>query len=161
LVLELDSKQKDNEAMVQLLLSQLLIRIGRLAGEAEASQKPQADIYINQATSYIHHHYDCEIQVKDIASAVNLHPGYLQRIFKASMGCTLVEYLTRLRIEKAKMLLTQTDIPVIEISQNVGFNNRQHFSSIFKKITSQSPGQYRKSVHVMSKHQYRLPLTDK
>ena len=59
------------------------------------------------------------------------------------MGVTPNEYLTRLRMEKAEMLLARTDIPIIEISGYVGINSRQYFSFLFKKHTNATPSQYR------------------
>ncbi|HEY0826880.1 MAG TPA: AraC family transcriptional regulator [Bacilli bacterium] len=146
LVLELDEKGMENGLMVHLLLSQLLIRIARLAIEAKESEQQQADFYVKKAIAFIHHNYDRDIQVKDIASVVNLHPGYLHRIFKANTNSTVVEYLTALRVDKARMLLAQTDIPVIEISEYVGINSRQYFSAIFKKYTGKSPVEFRKTI---------------
>ena len=101
---------------------------------------------MKQSVEYIHHHYDCDIQVKEIAAAVSLHPGYLHRIFKAGMGCTMMDYLMRLRMEKARMLLEQTDIPVIDICSYVGVNSRQYFSTLFKRYTGVTPKAYRQSV---------------
>ena len=105
---------------------------------------------MRQATEYIHQHYDCDIQAKDIAAVVNLHPVYLQRIFKSNMNQTLTEYMAELRIEKAKMLLARTDVPIIEIADYVGFNSRQYFSALFKKHTGYSPAAYRKSVETFT-----------
>lgn len=146
LVLELDNSTGGDGLMVQLQLSQLLIRIGRLAEEVIHSVPYSADQYVKQSVEYIHHHYDCDIQVKEIAAAVSLHPGYLHRIFKAGMGCTMMDYLMRLRMEKARMLLEQTDIPVIDICSYVGVNSRQYFSTLFKRYTGVTPKAYRQSV---------------
>lgn len=150
LVMELDAKGKVKSSspsiMIHLLLSQLLIRIAQLAVEEEKNGALQADFYVRQATAYMHQHYDFGIQVKDIAAAVNLHPGYLHRIFKANMACTVMDYLTRLRVDKARMLLARTDIPLLEITEYIGMNSRQYFSSVFKKHTGMTPVQYRKSV---------------
>jgi AraC-like DNA-binding protein len=146
LVFELDKGSVDNEWMVQLQLAQLLIRVAELADEREDSSSQQNDLYVKNAMDYIHHHYDYPIQVKDIAASVNLHPGYFHRIFKSNTGQTIVEYLTALRVGKAKMLLAYTDIPVIEISDSIGINSREYFSAIFKKYTGQTPIAYRKSI---------------
>jgi AraC family transcriptional regulator, melibiose operon regulatory protein len=146
LVFELDKGSPDNEWMVQLQLAQLIIRVAELAAELEDSSSQQIDLYVKNALDYIHHHYDYPIQVKDIANSVNLHPGYFQRIFKSNTGQTVVEYLTSLRVEKAKMLLAHTDIPVIEISDSIGINSREYFSAIFKKYTGLTPVSYRKSI---------------
>jgi AraC-like DNA-binding protein len=146
LVFELDKGSLDNEWMIQLLLAQLLIRVADLAVEREDPESHQIDLYVKDAIAYIHHHYDYPIQVKDIAASVNLHPGYFHRIFKSNTGKTVVEYLTSLRIEKAKMLLAHTDIPVIDISDSIGINSREYFSAIFRKHTGVTPVAYRKSI---------------
>jgi AraC-like DNA-binding protein/mannose-6-phosphate isomerase-like protein (cupin superfamily) len=146
LVFELDKGSLSNEWMVQLQLAQLLIRVAGLAAELEDPSYQHFDLYVKNAMDYIHHHYDYPIQVKDIAASINLHPGYFHRIFKSNTGQTVVEYLTSLRVEKAKMLLGHTDIPVAEISDSIGINSREYFSAIFKKQTGQTPGAYRKSI---------------
>ncbi|WP_426448860.1 AraC family transcriptional regulator [Paenibacillus sp. S-38] len=145
LVLEL-SDQSRGGFMVQLLLSQLLLRVARLAAEAEERQANPGDLYVKKVISYLHHHYDCDLRVKELAEAVNLHPSYLHRIFRMHTGSSIVEYLTALRIEKAKMLLAKTDIPVIEIPGYIGMNSRQYFSAVFKKQTGLTPLQYRLGV---------------
>ncbi|QGQ95374.1 AraC family transcriptional regulator [Paenibacillus psychroresistens] len=150
LVFELDKGSLNNEWMVQLQLAQLLIRMAGLAAELEDPSYQQIDLYVKNSMDYIHHHYDYPIQVKDIAASVNLHPGYFHRIFKSNTGQTVVEYLTSLRVEKAKMLLAHTDIPVAEISDSIGINSREYFSAIFKKYTGHTPGGYRKSIEKMS-----------
>lgn len=145
LVLELDEQRTDSGMMVIMLLSQLLIRIGRLSACTWLSGQQEADGYIKQALEYLQHHYDCDIQVKDVAAAVRLHPGYLHRVFKANTGLSVLEYLTSLHVDKAKMLLAQTEIPVDEIPDYIGVNSRSYFTVIFKKNTGDTPAKYRKS----------------
>ncbi|MBO1510280.1 AraC family transcriptional regulator [Metabacillus bambusae] len=148
LVLEMDKKGSENEMLVQILLAQLLIQIARMVVEEKEKdcEFHQANIYVKKAIEFLHQNYDCDIQIKDVGKAVNLHPGYLHRIFKNQMDCSIMEYLTSHRMEKAKMLLTDTDIPIIEISHYVGINSRQYFSLLFKKYTNKTPLEFRKSV---------------
>jgi AraC-like DNA-binding protein len=149
LVLELDEKDIENDLMIHLLLSQLLIRIATLIIDTRDRVPNQTDMYMKTTIAYIHQHYDYDIKVKDIASAVNLHPGYLHRIFKNHMGCTVIDYLAALRVEKAKMLLANTDIPVIEIPDYIGINSRQYFSAFFKKHTGKTPVEFRNSIEAV------------
>jgi AraC-like DNA-binding protein/mannose-6-phosphate isomerase-like protein (cupin superfamily) len=161
LVMELDTDSEDNINMAHLLISQLIIHVARLAAEeAKDSAVRQIDRYVRNAAEYIHQQYDCDIQIKDIAAAVNLHPVYLQRIFKSSMNVTMIEYLAELRIEKAKMLLSRTDVPIIEIADYIGLNSRQYFSALFKKYTGLSPAAYRKSVETMRGHEDQVVIVD-
>lgn len=143
LAMELDRGGLDSESMVQLLMGQLLIRISRLYEEASTQGADPYGAYIKRAVEYIRHNYDRAITVEDVAGAVNLHPGYLQRIFKRVTSQTLVEYITDYRMEKAKMLLVHTDIPVAEIADYVGVGSRQYFHQLFKKHSRMTPVAYR------------------
>ncbi len=144
LVLELDAGGKEAPgAMGGLLFQQLLIQIARIYRQSAKIGSQQHDLYINQCLQFIHHNYDRDIQVKDIAAAVNLHHGYLHRIFRARVGQSITEYLTGLRLEKAKMLLKQTDIPIMDICDYIGVGSRQYFHAMFKKLTGLTPVQYR------------------
>ena len=98
----------------------------------ERSELDQTELYVKRTVEFMHHNMDRNIQMKDIAAAVNLHPGYLHRIFRNYMQWTPTDYLTMLRMEKAKMLLQQTNIPISEISDYVGVGSRQYFHMLFK-----------------------------
>lgn len=152
LVLELDKNGSEHEPMTHLLFSQVLIQLARMiVDEVEYDQNDshkQANLYVKIAIDYLHQNYDRDIQIKDVAQAVSLHPGYLHRIFKQQTKSTIMDYLTKLRIQKAKMLLRETDIPVIEISHYIGVNSRQYFSLLFKKYTGMTPNVYRKAVKI-------------
>ncbi|TFE28575.1 AraC family transcriptional regulator [Cohnella luojiensis] len=151
LVLELDNRLNDGGMLDRMLMSQLLIRISRLRRDAEKNGWQQADQYVKQSIEFLHQNYDRNILVKEIAAFVNLHPGYLQRIFRAQTGQTLMEYLTAVRMEKAKMLLLHTGIPVSDISDYVGAGSRQYFHALFKKHTGMTPIEFRNS---MDTHRY-------
>jgi len=156
LVLELDARgaaeaggtdaADDGGPLVRLLFAQLLIRIARLRAEAESDAAPQAERYVRKCIEFMRQHYDRDIQAKDVAAAVNLHPGYVHRLFKAQTGRTLTDYLTALRMEKAKMLLLRTDIPIADISDYVGVGSRQYFHALFKRYTNRTPVQFRQTM---------------
>ncbi|MBR2566141.1 MAG: AraC family transcriptional regulator [Paenibacillus sp.] len=163
LVLELDQRLQrearnltspEQGTLVHTLFIQLLVRIARLRGEMEGSALDHTELYVKRAIEFMVHNMDRSIQVKDIAAAVNLHPGYLHRIFRNSTEQTPTEYLTMLRMEKAKMLLHQTNIPISEISDYVGVGSRPYFHMLFKKTTGMTPVQYRTSVE---RTQWRYP----
>lgn len=147
LVLELDSREKQSDARTQLLFAQMMVTIAHIRSRALATGANPSDQYVKQSIEYMHHYYDRPIQVKDIAAAVSLHPGYLHRLFSAQTGRTMTAYLTELRMEKAKMLLRETDIPIADICDYVGVGSRQYFHAMFKKYTSHTPIAYRHSIH--------------
>lgn len=151
LVLELDNRGSDGGLLDRMLLSQLLIRISRLRRDAEKSAWLQSEQYVRTSIEFLYQNYDRNIIVREIAAFVSLHPGYLQRIFKAQTGQTLMEYLTAVRMEKAKMLLLHTDIPIADISDYVGIGSRQYFHALFKKHTRMTPIEFR---NTMNTHRY-------
>ncbi|CAH1219164.1 HTH-type transcriptional activator RhaS [Paenibacillus sp. JJ-223] len=140
--------------LVRTLFVQLLVRVARLRGEQRRSAHDQTELYVKRTIEFMHQNMDRSIQMKEIAAAVNLHPGYLHRIFRKHAGRTPADYLTMLRMEKAKMLLQQTDIPVSEISDYVGVGSRQYFHMLFKKHTGLTPLEFRAS---MERHVSHYP----
>lgn len=158
LVIELDSREQGSKMKIELLFAQLIMTIAQIYCETQVKRGLSADLYVKQSIEYMHHHYDQDIQVRDIAAAVSLHPGYLHRLFSAQIGKTLTAYLTELRMEKAKMLLRQTDVPIADICDYVGVSSRQYFHAMFKKYTNQTPIAYRNSVN--TQHLDRKGLND-
>ncbi|WP_232381073.1 AraC family transcriptional regulator [Paenibacillus tianjinensis] len=146
LVLELDQHGKDGGSMVRLLFAELLLRLSRLRRERLQARQHPSQLYVRRAIEFLHQNYDRSIQAKEVAAAVNVHPGYLHRIFKKQTGCTLTDYLNLLRMEKAKMLLAQSEIPVADIADYVGISSRQYFHLLFKKYASMTPIEYRNSI---------------
>lgn len=143
LVLELDLQGDDGGALAQLLMAQVLFRIARLLAESRQAGIPQTDLYVKQAIAYMQENYDRDIRLRDIAAAANLHPSYLQRLFKRQVGEPVTAYLTAHRMERAKMLLSHTDIPIADICEYVGVASRSYFHALFKKHAGMTPAEYR------------------
>nr|WP_040925170.1 AraC family transcriptional regulator [Saccharibacillus kuerlensis] len=142
LVLELDQKGGQG-IMVRLLFAELLLRLARLRREQLDSSRQHVHHYIRKAMEYLHQNYDRSIRVEEIAAAVNLHPGYLHRLFKRHTGRTLTDYLNGLRIDKAKMLLSGSAVPIADIADYVGIGSRQYFHLLFRKYGGCTPTEYR------------------
>jgi len=97
------------------------------------------------AIKYMHENYMCSISTNDIAAAAGVHVGHLHRIFLAETGQRVGEYLTSLRIDKAKSLLRRTDISTGSVARRIGINTLQYFSRLFKKHVGMTPHDFRKS----------------
>ncbi|OWA34488.1 AraC family transcriptional regulator [Saccharibacillus sp. O16] len=146
LVLELDRVQGGQGVMVRLLFAELLLRLARLWREQLTPSRQHAHHYIRKATEYLHQNYDRSIRVEEIAAAVNLHPGYLHRLFRQHTGRTLTDYLNALRMDKAKMLLAGSGIPIADVADYVGIASRQYFHQLFRKYTGCTPSEYRERI---------------
>ncbi|WP_028550721.1 AraC family transcriptional regulator [Paenibacillus sp. UNC451MF] len=98
---------------------------------------------IAETITYMDLHYKEDLSVNDIAKKNHLTTYAFIRTFKRQTGLTPYEYLLKLRITKARMLLEQTDYSVLEISEHVGFNNVNNFIRKFKLLTNTTPLKYR------------------
>lgn len=99
---------------------------------------------IRLAREYIQQHYSEMITLERVCEEVGFSVSYFSALFKKETGESFVRYLTRVRMEQAKELLSQTNLPVSQICMRVGYNDLKHFNQVFKKETDLSPGQYRK-----------------
>lgn len=97
---------------------------------------------IEETIDYIGHHYHQGINVTDLAKIAGLSKSHYSRLFKKFTGYSPIEYLTHLRIDRAKELLAHSEIRIKEVSQNVGYEDELYFSRIFKKIVGVSPTQF-------------------
>ncbi len=99
---------------------------------------------IKKAKDYILKNYVCDsLTLKSVAAAVNLSPTYFSSIFKKDVGTNFVDYLTNVRLDKAKELLCCSSMRICEIAYKVGFKDYRYFSQIFKKYTGQTPREFK------------------
>ena len=102
---------------------------------------------IEQAKEYIHQHFDKDdISLNSIAGIVNISPNHFSTIFSQEMGVTFIEYLTKIRMDKAKEYLMCSNMKSSEIGYAVGYKDPHYFSFIFKKTQNMSPKEYRQRV---------------
>ena len=125
-------------------LSLLITEIRRESVTADAKGRKR-DSDLEDIKNYLELNYSAQITLDSLSKSFYINKYYLTRIFKASYGCTIDQYLLHQRITKAKELLRFTSLAISEISQKVGFNDQNYFSRAFKTIEKQTPREYRKS----------------
>lgn len=112
----------------------------------EMCQKREADTVrpIRMAKQYIQNHFSEPITQEEVSGAVGLSAAYFSALFKKVEGEGFAKYLIGVRMEQAKILLRETNIPVSKICQQVGYNDLKHFTHTFEKATGVKPTVYRK-----------------
>lgn len=100
---------------------------------------------IRKSVDYIRRNYASKLTLEEVASYVYLSPSYFSKVFKDEMELNFNAYLNKIRIEKAKQLLTDKRIKLIDVAGLVGFEDQSYFSKVFKKITGQTPGKFRET----------------
>ena len=108
-----------------------------------SSQDAKKVTQIRPAINYIDANYDKPIGLADIAKASYMSVSRLAHVFKEQMGITLIDYLTSVRIGRAKQLLLATTQNCTEICFQVGYNNQSYFTRTFKRLVGMTPRQFR------------------
>lgn len=98
---------------------------------------------IMKVIDYIRRNYMKKITLNDISNHVNFSVSYISRIFKEEMGTNIMNFVNKVRVENAKLLLMKNDIPLVEVSYLCGFEDQTYFNKVFKKVTNTSPGKFR------------------
>ncbi len=99
---------------------------------------------VGRCLSYIHEHYTEDFAIETMAKAVAVSPSYLFRSFKKKMNQTPMHFRNTVRIEKSKLLLCQSNRRIELVALDLGFADVKYFSSLFRQITGQTPGTFRK-----------------
>lgn len=99
---------------------------------------------IRKAKQYIQNHYSEPVTLEEVSSIVGLSSAYFSVLFKKTEGEGFARYLANVRLEQAKILLRESNIPVAEICRKVGYNDTKHFTHIFEKAVGIKPATYRK-----------------
>ncbi len=133
---------KEYDAAVKLLAifaEHLSLVSNQLTVQQENAEPPM----ITRAKAYIHEHQEEELSLGQVAKAVNCSQFYFCKMFRKHTGINFTDYVSRVRIERAKNLLLNPNIRVSEIAYEVGFQSLTHFNRVFKRIVGQSPTDYR------------------
>lgn len=120
---------------------------GRMEQYLANNTKANSSKIINRAKEYIDQNYNRSgLVIEEIASSVFYHPSYLRFLFKKETGMTVGEYLTQVRMAKAKELLKNRGLRCVDVATMVGYSDATYFSKCFKKFFKISPFDYEKSV---------------
>jgi AraC-like DNA-binding protein len=118
------------------------------------------------ATQFINEQFHRELKISEIAATVHTSPFHFSRLFKKATGRTVYQYLTSVRVDRAKQLLATTDIPTADIGAAVGYESQSHFTTVFGRIAGITPAAYRrrsrgasKAIYVWNAVASRMPST--
>lgn len=100
---------------------------------------------VQKAADYIKRNYNKKLTIDEIAQAVYLSPCYLSRIFKHTLGCTLMEYKNRVRIEKAKKMLKNPKYTIMQVAEKSGFDDPAYFTRVFKRVEGITPSRFKQN----------------
>lgn len=145
---EFEQKKIGYELAVKCLLSMLTLQVIREKAFTEETSK----IYLKENKlerfkllfNYIEAHFSEKITVKIAANIVNMSSYHFCKVFKKVTGKTFIEFLNLYRVNEAEDLLRETDLPITQVAEKVGFCNINYFDKIFKKYKRYSPSSSRR-----------------
>src|SRR4029077_12015819 len=117
----------------------LALMSNRIIVEQENSEMP----VITRAKEFIRQNQSEDLSLSMVAKAVNTSTFYFCKLFKKATGLNFTDYVSRVRIEKAKNLLLNPNLRISEIAYEVGFQSLTHFNRVFKRSVGESPTEYR------------------
>jgi two-component system response regulator YesN len=138
------------EEHFQNLLRQLYRYLSRnqhmAAAHREALVGETENVHFNELRRYVDANFCRPMTLTELSKAFFLSTNYCGYLFKRYTGTTFVQYVRRLRLERAKLLLETTTLPIAQIATSVGYLDLSRFSRLFKAEIGLSPGQYRTQV---------------
>lgn len=126
-----------------VLLELLAFYLDESHVQGQTRHDPEYGIKWDEVLGYIEANLHVNIQIDELAKFAFLHPNYFITSFKSIIGCSPIQYVTNRRIELAKQLLMETELPVAAIAKQVGMQNH-YLSRLFKRYTGVTPVQYRR-----------------
>jgi len=102
--------------------------------------------FVKEAMAYVNENYDEKVTLESISKILYVSPTYFGIAFKKSTGISFVDYLTSIKINKAKEIMTFLSCSIKEVAMKVGYDDYSYFCKVFKKHTSFTPLEYRKQI---------------
>jgi AraC-like DNA-binding protein/ligand-binding sensor protein len=137
--------QRQHAAVIRLLEifgQQLSAAANRMTLQDAEAEPPM----IRRAKAYIAGHYGDPVGLDEMARTMHVSTFYFCKMFKKATGLTFTDYLGRVRVERAKNLLLNPHLRVSEIAYTVGFQSLTHFNRVFRKLTGESPTDFREKL---------------
>ena len=135
---QIEFYQEISQGLVSALLV-LVMRLIRINPEDEAALSQECQ----KIKEYLDQNFTSLITLDSLSETVYISKHYLSHLFKEQTGISPIKYLTSKRMEKACELLSETELPVSEVSKAVGYENPLYFSQVFKRVYGISPVKYR------------------
>lgn len=140
---EWNAKRPGYEWRCKLIFLDILDEIVRSLRARDESSDPDAKL--DRIIQYINEHYERPLDRESLAALANVSPSYFSTLFKSKTGYSPIQYVNKVRIDRAKELLRSSALPIAEIAPAVGFADSFYFARVFARATGFSPSQYRKA----------------
>lgn len=126
---------------IEGLILEILAEAARSRSESGEKAFPR---WLDRTRDFLHDNFAGSFVLEDIAQIAGVHPVHLSRVFRRKFGCTIGEYVRRLRVEFAHRQISATETPLSEIALAAGFADQSHLNKTFKTVFGRTPAEQRK-----------------
>lgn len=127
------------------LCAWLVSMLERMMDAIKQNRQYPSSVLLGVALKYMQEHLHEDISRDDVADVACLSPSHFSRVVKQTFGHSFTDLLARMRVEKARELLSRTEKSLIRICLDCGFSDQSYFTKVFQKYTGRTPGDYRRS----------------
>lgn len=115
----------------------------RMAEDVQAVKRSRKDAFIQQCLAYIDAHYAEDLSLESVAAVFHFNPSYFSSYFKSKLNVNFSQYITQVRLSRAKELLGQSSEKIYEVAGRLGYRDVKYFNRVFKKEFGITPEEYR------------------
>ena len=137
---------QQSNMLKKIYFCELYLLISKVIAETRDDLGKPKNRYVTLGLDLLANFYSTQLTVEDIASQVGISSRHFSRLFVQELGITVPDYLSILRIKKAKDLLQNSEMDITRIAYSLGFNSSQYFTTCFKRIEHLTPKEYRRVV---------------
>ncbi len=138
--------RRTDAASILAIEGLVLEMLAEAARSRVGAQEKSFPGWLRKAKDFLHENFAESLALEQIAQIAGVHPAHLSRVFREKLGCTVGEYVRRLRVEFACRQILTTELPLNEIASSAGFSDQSHFNKVFKNLFNLTPYEYRKMV---------------
>lgn len=137
------NKDEFSTAILELAIGQFYVVVSKFYKKSFEKATTVEQGVVAEVIKYINNHIDEELNLEEVAARYKVSTRYIRKYFNQYLGMNCTQYISMLRIARAKELLWNTDKSITDIAMNAGFNSSQYFSRVFSKYTNMTPQEYR------------------
>jgi AraC family transcriptional regulator, melibiose operon regulatory protein len=141
-----ENSSSSSYMLLKIYFCELYILLSKMMNETVGESGKAKNRYVTQGLDYLQNFYSSHLSADAVARQVGLSPRHFSRLFAQELGMSVPDYISILRINKAKDLLKNSDMDITGIAYNLGFNSSQYFTTCFKRIEHVTPKTYRNQV---------------
>jgi AraC family transcriptional regulator len=137
---EFRTRDKFSALALESLVTELLIEASRRELPLRENNPPR---WLSRVREFLHENFITPPSLSELARAAGVHPTHLARVFRRFEGCTVGDYIRKIRIERACRKILVSDASLVEIALDTGFADQTHFTRSFRRVAGMTPSEFR------------------